>query len=114
MPHQDFFIDGERIPSVTEIIGVVNKSWKEGWQRRVGFQEADRIMNEAGDLGRTAHDLVDQYLSGVTVDGDSKAHQLFKSWLKWYESSGYSVVCKEEFMFSTKKRFSGTLDAILK
>lgn len=113
MPHQDYFINGEKIPSVTEIVGVVAKPYLDGWKRRVGFEEADRIMNESADLGRTAHDLIDQYLSGKQVVGDSKAHELFRAWLKWWKHSGFTVVTKEEHLVSEKYKVHGSLDVIL-
>lgn len=67
----DEIIDGKRyyttpggvFKSVTTIIGEkTDKTWLEGWRARVGEEEADRILFQAGVRGTAVHALAEKYV----------------------------------------------------
>ena len=70
-PSRREVIDGRRVyitpagnayPSITSILGSQPKSGIEAWRKKVGEEEANRIMKESSELGTAVHDLCEQYL----------------------------------------------------
>ena len=64
-PSQREVIDGLRVyvtpagnvyPSITSILGSQPKPGIESWRKKVGEEEADRIMKESSELGTMVHD----------------------------------------------------------
>ena len=56
--------NGERLPSVTTVLGRLSKS-KKGlleWRARVGDTKADYIMRAAATRGTAVHEILEQYL----------------------------------------------------
>lgn len=67
----DTIVDGKRyydtpggvFKSVTTIIGEKSdKSWLKSWRDRVGEEEADRILVQAGTRGTAVHSLAEKYV----------------------------------------------------
>lgn len=55
---------GHKVPSVTTILSAtVPKDGLIEWRNRVGDEEADRIVEEACDIGTTMHDTLEGYVS---------------------------------------------------
>ena len=54
--------DGVAYPSITSILGNQPKSGIESWRKKVGEEEANRIMKESSELGTAVHELCEQYL----------------------------------------------------
>lgn len=54
--------DGRRFPSVTSIIGErLDKSGIEEWKKRVGEEEAKKVLVQASNRGTSVHSLAEQY-----------------------------------------------------
>lgn len=115
MPHVDIIIDGKKCPSVTEIVGLISKPYLDTWKRKIGFEEADKIMNEASGLGRVMHSHVENYLRGHSIQfcGSPIEEKIFKSWRDWWEGSTYKHIELEKLVISKKKKFGGTFDALV-
>ncbi len=104
------------MPSVTEIVGIIAKPYLDSWKRKIGFEEADRIMNEAASLGRETHDMVDEFLKTGFLSGcnrSERSRKLFDSWFKWWEKSGYNLIVAEKHLVSIKHKFHGSADCFL-
>lgn len=57
--------DGDRVPSVTTILGATgDKTALLEWRRRVGEEEANRISRESTSLGTLVHKHVENYILG--------------------------------------------------
>jgi genome maintenance exonuclease 1 len=54
--------DGSIYPSVTTVLSVNGKEGLVKWRERVGDEEADRIMRQAGVRGSAVHDMAEKYL----------------------------------------------------
>lgn len=60
---------------VTEVLGWLCSNWLQYWWRKVGFQEADRIRDEATTYGKKVHKFIEdfvahnKYPSSETVEG---------------------------------------------
>ena len=62
-----FYVDsnGKEVPSVTNVLSTTSdQSGIERWKRRVGYQEAERIMNESLTIGSNVHNGLENYLLG--------------------------------------------------
>lgn len=116
MGHTPTIINGKEAPSVTEIIGVLNKPKLNKWVAYVGTKEADRISGEAADRGKTLHGLVEQFLKGETVvlpTEEEIIRPFFKAWFDWWKGAGYTCEKQEIKVISKKYNYGGTFDAIL-
>jgi len=114
VPHVQSQLNGKDIPSVTEILGIINPKWKEFWWRKVGFAAADKISRESAELGRNVHEMIDTVISGrPRKEGTPQEENLFRVWLKWFIASKANVIAAELLVISKKKKYSGTLDAVI-
>ena len=62
-----FYIDsnGKAVPSVTTVLSSTSdKSGIDEWKRRVGHEEATRIINESTSIGSNVHNALENYLNG--------------------------------------------------
>ena len=62
-----FYIDsnGKEVPSVTTVLSATSdKSGIDEWKRRVGHEEATRIINESTAIGSNVHNALENYLNG--------------------------------------------------
>ena len=62
-----FYIDsnGKEVPSVTTVLSATSdKSGIDEWKRRVGHEEATRIINESTSIGSNVHNALENYLNG--------------------------------------------------
>ena len=54
---------GEILPSITTVLSVQNKSGLDAWRKRVGEEEANRVMNQASLRGTAVHQLAEDYVN---------------------------------------------------
>jgi len=54
---------GQILPSITTVLSVKNKSGLDAWRKRVGEEEANRIMNQAALRGTAVHQLAEDYVN---------------------------------------------------
>jgi len=66
--------NGLYYPSITSVLGKTPKDFLAKWRKRIGEEEADKILNYAGTLGDSLHSNIEKYLnntppslSGITV-----------------------------------------------
>ena len=60
-----FYIDsrGQEVPSVTNVLSSTSdQSGIEEWKRRVGHEEAERILQESSSIGSNVHNALENYL----------------------------------------------------
>ena len=54
--------DGHKFPSITTVLGVLNKASIAAWRARVGEEEANKVSHRASTRGTAVHDIVEKYL----------------------------------------------------
>ena len=62
-----FYIDsqGQEVPSVTNVLSSTSdQSSIDEWKRRVGKEEAERILHESTSIGSNVHNALENYLQG--------------------------------------------------
>ena len=118
-----YFVDGERVPSVTTILGkfkdpggLMYWAWAEGKAGR-DFRET---RDKAADAGTIAHAMVECDIRGKAWAPDGqpedvleKAKRAFGSYLEWKAQTQLKAAETELPLVSKKFRFGGTLDALL-
>lgn len=116
MPHKEVVQDGIVLPSVTQIIGVLQKDFLLRWYGRYGTAHCEKVKREAANFGTEVHDAITSYLQGSTSlqFTDGRREKAFQSWLEWYQNSGFNIVDFEpkEPVKSLKYGYQGTYDAI--
>lgn len=55
--------EGKHYPSVTTVLGSVSKDGIEDWKKRVGEEEAAKVLVQAGFRGTQLHELAENYLN---------------------------------------------------
>jgi hypothetical protein len=55
--------EGNRYPSITTVLKVLSDEGIEEWKKRVGEDEARRVLIQAGRRGTAVHDLAEKYLN---------------------------------------------------
>jgi len=131
-PRKGYWLDGERLPSVTTVLGArKDAGGLIRWANAQGLEGKTLEEARAGapEAGTLAHDGIEAYIHGVDYFRDSElpglielhgedvvrlAREGFASFLDWYSHSGIIIdPAKTELtMISKAHRFGGTPDAI--
>ena len=121
MPHKVMVRGGVNVPSVTQIIGALDKPGLYNWYGKFGTEECNRIKTESALFGTVVHDMIEQYITKMSktiefpesVDQD-KARECATNFAEWYETSGLEVINAEpeDAVYSKRYNFQGTWDFI--
>ncbi|GAI72099.1 unnamed protein product [marine sediment metagenome] len=108
-----YTIDNQRFPSVTTVLGVIKAPGLEHWRGELGNVEADRIAEQAADVGRAVHHLCHLYNTGqpFTIP-DNIVGELFSVYRGWFAGNVDRVVFAEKMVVSHKYRYAGTADLL--
>jgi hypothetical protein len=124
MPHQPYYVDGVRVPSVTTILGrwkdsggLIYWAWKQG-TAGLDFRET---RDKAADAGTLCHAMVDSNIRGTPLESDPKidpevraqAQHAYRAYQEWRSGTKLEIVESELPLVSVKHRFGGCQDAIL-
>ncbi len=114
---------GERLPSVTTIIGVLNKPALLEWAYQCGLRGEDykKVRDTAADVGTLAHYMIQCHLRGEPPDTkDYSANNielaencLIKYWEWEKEHPQFKPVLIEEPLVSEVYNFGGTIDCLV-
>lgn len=114
MPHRDYTDDnGERYPSVTEVLSYPPKPWLEKWRAKWG-KRAEQKARAAANIGTKLHKKIEDFLQTgrISIDYRKRVDCMFALWLKWQEESSLKVQEIETHVVSKRYKYQGTLDAI--
>lgn len=111
--------NGERVPSVTTVLGILNKPALLDWAWKLGQQGLDykAVRDQAGDIGTLAHYLIMCYLKDQKPDTSEYSAQdldkanicLMKFW-EWEKGHKVETVLVETALISEAYGFGGTID----
>lgn len=106
--------EGNLYPSVTTVLGQLNKDYLNEWVAKVGEKEAEKIRDAAGKRGTRMHDLCEKYLRGQSYDlnpFETGANTLFKQMIPYLNK--FEVIhALETQLYSDKLKVAGTVDCI--
>ena len=110
-----FTPDGKAYPSITTVLGVLNKEGILEWRKRVGEEEANRISRQAATRGTAVHKLAEDYLNNEK-DWNKGAMpsnlQSFNDLKGILDNRLNNVWFQEEFLYSDRLRCAGQVDCI--
>jgi hypothetical protein len=110
---------GERVPSVTTILSLLNKPALVKWANNLGLQGIDvtKYVDILADAGSLAHDMILDYFRGIITDTSEcsqdvikKAENAFLSFLEWAKQRKLEPILVEHEMVSETKKYGGKCD----
>jgi len=113
--------DGIRVPSVTTILGILDKPAlvKWAWQCGIDGEDYRKVRDKAADIGTIAHYLIECYLKkeapdlrDYSQDNIEKAQISFNAFLDFEKGHHLKPIVIEQTMVSNKYKFGGTIDLI--
>lgn len=117
------YLIGDRLyPRVSSILGQLAKPGIEGWKRKIGFEEADRIAKVSTTFGTLVHAGCERVakgepVAGVTGDlergGDLSASQCVEAFGRWLDESVAEVIDTERTVWSERFGYAGTTDLLV-
>ena len=107
-----YLVDNIKVPSVTTILGATKDMRQlNNWRRRVGEDEANRIMNQASTVGTEMHKVLEYHLTGQGYYNDmeegAKPRMMAKTIL---DNIKLDEVWGNEISLEYKNKFAGTCD----
>jgi len=111
--------DGVRVPSVTTILGILNKPALLQWAWRCGMEGIDynTIRDTSADIGTLAHYLVMCHLTGQQAETNeyaiadlSLASNILERFVSWESQHKLETVLVEKPLVSEEFRYGGTID----
>lgn len=113
MTGRHYTIDGERYPSVTTILTILEKSGLAKWRGAVGNEEADRISKEATDYGTGIHALFEQINLGNRGPFGQPEDTFMAPYIAWYDENISAVLGAEKLLVSRHFKYAGTADGVV-
>ena len=108
-------------PSMTTMLSLItDKKALDAWRKRVGIDEAERIVAESIGIGNALHDFNEKYLKNLltredlttTIDKNVKTASILFSRVKPFLDQIEVVVGAEVALFNKEQRYAGRCDAI--
>jgi len=99
--------EGKFYPSVTTVLSSVEKSGIEEWKKRVGEEEAARVLKRANERGTLIHGMAEQYLLNRPISPNMTFLQL-----KPYLDRVNNVYGLEVPLYSDYLQIAGRTDCI--
>lgn len=104
-------VSGRSYPSVTSILGIINKTEIAEWRARVGEEEANRVASRAARRGTSLHSLCENYLLNKEVNPGYFDLETFNS-IKPLLNRIDNIHCLETPLYSHHLQAAGTVDCI--
>lgn len=105
--------DDTLLPSMTSLLHLLDDGGIDEWRKRVGEEEADKIVAEAVKRGNSLHDMSERYLKNELARADVKGPGkiLFNRSQPILNELG-PIVAIEAPLYSLKYRYAGRVDCI--
>ncbi len=103
---------GLAVPSVTEVLKVLEGDWMNAWLQRAGRREVERCMREAGALGTKIHTVA----ATLAEDRKARIHPDMRPYARavgeFLDRHVRRVLHTELSMCSERLGFGGTMDLV--
>lgn len=103
-------------PSVTSVVGLLGGGQElMQWYGRLGTQEANRVRDEAADVGTHAHAVIRWILRGSPVDlarlePGNKVRLAVADWAQWAYRHRLTPILSEQYVRHQDWGYAGTMD----
>lgn len=107
-------VDTYEVPSTTEVLKVISKSYLDAWKHKVGNKEASRVLGNAQSFGNRVHAAIQDIARGkrIVVAEDIKPH--IEAAERFMSLHVNEVVHSELRLANLSLGFGGTLDLYCK
>lgn len=102
---------GMKYPSVTSVLGMMDKSSFFEWRKRVGEEEANRVSARAARRGTAIHSLCEDYLYGKNPQPSMFDQHVFNTMIPHLDKID-NIHALESKLYSDHLRVAGTVDCI--
>lgn len=101
------------LPSMTSLLSLLDDGGVDAWRKRVGEEEAEKVVKAAVARGNNLHDLSERYLQNQLTrkDVDGPASVLFNRTRPLLNQLG-PIVAIEAALYSKTHRYAGRVDCI--
>ena len=119
-----YFVDGSKVPSVTQIVGRFKDSgaliyW--AWTQGRDGKDFRETTQKAADSGTICHAMVECDLKGIPYTVEkwyedkvvAKAREAFQAYQSWKRQSKLKVISAEIPLTSQKYKYGGTPDGVV-
>ncbi len=119
----EYEVDGRRYTRLSHVVeGTKHNEGLDQWRKRVGKEEADRVVGEAADYGTCVHEMTmfhdreEWPALDQTLGGNPWLAPHYASYVDWKKEYVVRFILVETIVWSTKMRVAGTIDrtAIMK
>ena len=109
-----YLVDEAPVPSVTTILSATkNSKGLDDWRRRVGNEEADRIMKNASSVGTEMHKVLEYYYNNEKYFNATDFGQLPRKMAEIIkENLAITEVWGNEVSLAYNKEYAGTTDLV--
>lgn len=101
---------GFAVPSVTEVVGLLQRHDFDAWKRQVGEKEANRITANARLLGTKVHAIAHEVALGKTPALEPGKRPFYEAIREFHALHVMQVLEAEKSLVSEKERVGGTFD----
>lgn len=113
MAHVPTIVDGERWPSVSEIVNVMEKRHLYKWYGTLGWEACEKIKDESAERGSLLHKDVETAVQNYAVGNDvSASNEFVDAAIRWCELTGFMPESFETYVRSNEHRYGGTYDCL--
>lgn len=105
---------GEKLPSVTTVLGHFEKAGIMKWKKRVGEEEAKKVSSQATRRGTKIHSLAEDYVQNIPIDYDALMPQDKVNFIRFQKSLDNidNIHYIEAPLFSVSLGLAGRTDLI--
>jgi hypothetical protein len=108
--------DGQRLPSITTVLGAGKKDSINEWRDKIGHEEADRITRMAASRGTALHNIMEKYIRGDEdfMPRATMPHYkvLFNAIRPLIDANLESVYAQETPLYSDFLKVAGRVDLV--
>ena len=104
---------GEKYPSVTTALSLIGRKKLNEWRRRVGFDKANKIGQQAARAGTAVHNVAEKYVLGEDISKENPiALSKFNTIKPYLDNNVDEIYGIELRMYSDELKTAGTADLI--
>jgi genome maintenance exonuclease 1 len=106
---------GARYPSITTVVGIMNKKAIMEWRLRVGEAEANRISSKAASRGTRVHSICEDYLNNVDIYSKNYSIIDLESFSRLrpiFDANIDNIHTHETRLYSDYLEIAGTVDCV--
>jgi len=107
--------DGQKLPSITTVLSILSRDGIAAWRKKVGDEQADRIMHRASTRGTAVHELIEKYIDNDDNYTDGYTPDIIASFLDLQpilDTRIGKVYAQEAPLYSTHLGVAGRVDCV--